>query len=151
MKKKIIIVCVVIMVIFIILGGLFMASLYTSFEDAFEANWGIVLPDGMKEEFYQAGELGFQGDGIRYNIFVVDEDENFFSDFEDEEDSKIESRILELLDIINVNAKHRPNFTHPYIWKHVNIGWGMFEGDGDHLYMLYDLETHELFILQDIL
>lgn len=141
-KKAIIICCVVIMALVAISAGLYFGgNVYYTSERIYEQTWNIELPDGMKKEFEVKADNSFHGDGIRYTIYSVNETEKFFSDFKDEKDSKIESAVSEYLGTINITSEHQPDWEHHYTWKHI-------EEYENHLYMIYDLETYELFVLQ---
>lgn len=141
-KKAIIICCVVIAVLVAISAGLYIAgNIYYSSKRIYELNWNIELPDGIKQEFEEKTDISFRGDGIRYTIYSAEEDENFFDDFQSEKDSTIESAFSESLSSLNITSEHRPNWEHNYMWKHI-------ENYEDNLYMIYDQQTDELFILQ---
>lgn len=141
-KKAIIICCVVIAVLVAISAGLYIAgNVYYSSERIYEQTWNIELPDGMKKEFEEKTDNSFHGDGIRYTKYSVKEAENSLSDFKSEKDATIESAISEYLSTINIASEHQPNWGHNYTWKHI-------EKYENHLYMIYDQQTNELFVLQ---
>ena len=141
-KKAIIICCVVIVALVAISAGLYIAgNVYYSSERIYELTWNIELPDDMKKEFEEKADNSFHGDGTRYTVYSVKEVEQFLSDFKTEKDSAIESTVSEYLNAINITSEHQPDWSHNYAWKHI-------EEYKNHLYMLYDLQTNELFVLQ---
>lgn len=123
-------------------AGLYIAgNVYYSSKRIYEQTWNIELPDGMKQEFEEKTDNSFHGDGIRYTTYSVKEAENSFNDFKSEKDSTVESAISEYLNIIKIASEQQPNWEHNYTWIHI-------EKYENHLYMIYDQQTNELFVLQ---
>lgn len=83
----------------------------------YKRHWGLSLPLKLEEKF-SAADTGFTGDGDRYTIFIVKEiPDGYLSDFSEEKDQNIEMYVNEIADELNLEQKHRPDFSKSYRWK----------------------------------
>lgn len=145
-KKALIICCVVIAALAVISAGLYIAgNLYYSSSRIYEQTWDIDLPNNMQEKYEAKSDSNFLGDGVRYTIYHLSSNDDFLKDFQTNKDTSFESSFADGLnnfdETLNVPANQQPNWEHKYIWKQV-------EKYENHLYMVYDQQTEELFILQ---
>ena len=138
----------------IVLVGLYISGrMYFNTRRIFKENWGIELPKGMKEVFQAKTDMGFHGDVTRYTVFSVEETNTFFDEFNNTKNLNIEESFCKYLngegilyssDILEIPSQQLPNWEHSYTWKYI-------EKDNDCMYMIFDKETKQLFILEVIM
>ncbi len=86
---------------------------YMSTAKTFELNWGIILPNDFKEEYYIDTGTSFHGDGQRYSIFKGN---NFMTSLKEEKNSELESEVSNLYNSLNVPKEKQIDFSHKYSW-----------------------------------
>ncbi len=147
MKKstKIILIILIIAVIAVAIPtGMYVAGNYY-FTDAriYEEYWNINLPRTVKEAFSKKSETGFNGDGLSYTVFkYADSSADFTKNFKKEKNTDMENEVLSILSALSVEKVNSPDFSHRYSWLQQDK-----EG-GDKLYMIYDLDTKKLYVVQ---
>ena len=130
------------------------AQYVSDYREAFEANWGIELPENMRK-IYGKGFKDFIGDRFRYAVFEVSDDEFFASGFSDDKNEELEAYIAIKLPEggdFRINRKYFPDFDKEYIWrtevKDFFTEEGVVTGRKWELSMIYFPETSELAIYQ---
>lgn len=158
-RKLVIILSVFLLVILMILY--YINKLYFLPEERqsavyYEESWNIKFPNDMKVVYTTHGELGFQGDGIRYCVFRCDDGaDGFFKDFKKEKSNGFEEEFRSLTIgtdgsendtalAINVPDKYLPDWTDNYIWKKKER-----HGQFDSLYMVFNRKINRLFVLEN--
>ncbi len=122
----------------------------------YEEGWNMKFPTDMEVVYTTHGELGFQGDGIRYCVFRCnDGTDDFFKDFNKDKSNGFEEEFRSLTIgtdgsendtalAINVPDKYLPDWTDNYIWKKKE-----YHGQFDSLYMVFNQKTSQLFVLEN--
>ena len=131
--------------IFVIIPlGLYMAGkYYTTDKTIYEQNWGIVLPDGLKEIYSETSPPSFHGDGVRFTVFSEKKtDEKFIATFHNKKDEDIEKFVEEILDELNVNEEDRPDLDKAYRWKKYR------EFQNDTLIIIYIKDVEKYYFFQ---
>lgn len=142
-RNKIIIGFILVLVIAIPVGLYIAGNIYYSPERNYEENWNIELPDNMKERFDTKDVESFHNDGIRYTIYDLKEQSEFFDDFKTEKSISFENDFRENLSVLNLSNAEQPNWNNDYLWKEINQY-------SNHLYMVLDTTTNTLFITQKL-
>ncbi len=123
------------------------------YREAFEANWGIDLPENMRK-IYKKSTTTFFNDSIRYAVFEVNDEEFFASDFSEEKNEELEDYIAQELPEkggeLKINHKYFPDFDKEYIWRTEEKDFSTSDRIGEKwkLSMIYFPETSELVIYQ---
>lgn len=112
MKKKIVLLVLVLFVVCFL--GRFLHK--NQNEIIYEKMWNISIPNSADEVYSAKSEMGFNGDGLRYSIYVgCDEPVNGI-DFISDSNEEIEKEIYLKLREINVEDNRLPNFSDNYSW-----------------------------------
>ena len=142
LKKVVIAFMIVIMLLIISMIGLYkyMCS-FMSVSKTFELNWGIILPNDFKEEYYTDTGASFHGDGIRYSVF---EGNNFMTSLKEEKDEKLENEISELYISLNTPKEYQIDFSHKYIWTKVI----QKDDERNYIYCIFDEEISKFYFYE---
>lgn len=127
--------------------GLFIAGkCFLTSARIYDINWNIVLPYDTKEKYNAETPQDFPGDGMRYTVFQIKEANApfFLSDASNQKDVTIENEVLSILNIVNVEKKWYPDFSHEYSWKKISKS-------DDKLYIIYDPKTSLVYFVQKIM
>lgn len=150
MKKRrfsIVFVVVIYCGLFLLTGALVWNRM-TDYSVALEANWGIELPSGARytEVYETASEASFQGDGVRYHVFVY-EHEGYMAELLAEEnllpaDSSTPADVL--LDELSVPEEERPAYD-------ACVSRYMKQSDNDTIYLFLDKQRNKLYIVESFM
>ncbi|WP_206459286.1 hypothetical protein [Anaerovorax sp. IOR16] len=146
MKKMIITIIFILLLtpILIYIGG----KLYFSETKLFKLNWGIDIPASFKVS-YKIKEIGFHGDGDRYTVFrIKDENLSFINSFGVEKNIEIETFVREVLDSLKVPMEYRISFNQYYIW------WKEYKyKDGSTLVIIYfpNPDINQIYFIERIM
>lgn len=161
-RKLVIILSVLLLILFVILmilyhiNKLYFLPVGQQSVVYYEEGWNMKFPTDMQVVYTTHGELGFQGDGIRYCVFRCDDGTDvFLKDFIKDKSSRFEEEFRALTIgtedsendtalAINVPDKYLPDWTDNYIWKKKE-----HHGQLDSLYMVFDQKTSQLFVLEN--
>lgn len=146
---------VVILPIFILVVFYIVNKLYFANQSLYEENWNIKFPNDMKVLYTTHGEIGFQGDGVRYSVFNCNAGtDNFLKDFKTGKSKEFEKEFQTFIigtnessDVsamaIDVPDKYLPDWTENYMWKKMEQHEQL-----DSLYMVFNQKTNRLFVLE---
>ncbi len=124
-------------------------------QSLYEENWNMKFPSNMKVVYTTHGEIGFQGDGVRYSVFRCDAGtDDFLKDFKTGKSKNFEKEFQafiigtkESADVsamaIDVPDKHLPDWTENYMWRKMEQHEQL-----DSIYMVFNQKTNELFVLE---
>ena len=142
LKVTITILCIIICVLAVIVLVTFnIIREYLTTAKTFEFNWGITIPNDLKEEYHINTEPSFGGDGERYSIF---NGSKFIMDFNSEQNQELEQRISELNNKLNIPKENQIDFSHKYVWKKItNI-----DDERDELFIIYDFELDKYYFYE---
>lgn len=85
----------------------------------FRTNWSITIPKGDKIIFERNKEPSFNGDGEQYLIIEYDNSKKLqkvkeIIEWNENKNTKLEQKIIELLDYMKVPSETYPNFNEEY-------------------------------------
>lgn len=144
MKKSTKIIFIIAVVIVAIPVGMYIAGNYY-FTNAriYEETWNINLPRNVQEEYSKKTDTSFHGDGISYTVFQYDDSASHFTNsLTKEKNTDMEKDVSTILLALSVEKKNSPDFSHSYLWSHQG------KEDGSKLYIIYDLDTEKLYVVQ---
>lgn len=135
-------------VLILLLGGLYFARCFAP-EDfsahllkVYRRDFEVIFPDGTSEKFHTSTEQGPHGEYTAYAVYDVTGDYGeFLKDFDEGHRPDIESGFLEKMDQLEIPVENRPDFNQPYYARHKG------RNDGDHLYLVFDGNTKQLYTL----
>lgn len=146
-KLNIVILVSLIIIIFLITFSIglyrYMCS-YMSTAKTFELNWGIILPNDFKEEYYIDTGASFHGDGQRYSIF---EGNNFMTTLKEEKNHQLENEITNLYDSLNVPKENQINFSHKYSW----IKIFQKNDERNYIYCIFDKKINKFYFYEHLM
>lgn len=116
---------------------------YMSVTKTFELNWGIILPNDFKEEYYIDTGKSFHGDGQRYSVFTGD---NFLTSLKDEKNKDLENEISNLYILLKVPKEKQIDFSHQYSWLKIN----QKDDDRNYIYCIFDKEIKKFYFYENI-
>ena len=129
----------------ILLAGLFgmynFMKNYMSTAKTFKYNWGIIIPNDFKEEYYTDTGASFGGDGERYTIYSGTK---FTMDFNTENNEDLEDTIKFMYEKLNIPKDKQIDFSHEYQWKKINDR----DDKRDVLYIIYDQELNKYYFYE---
>lgn len=136
-----------------LLGDIFFDSLHHKAvpESIYEERWDLDFPDPIQETYELRGERGFTGDGTRYAVFTVEnENDGFFADFSDAPaDETFLSDFTNGLNELQVPEEQRPNLEKAYQWKFFGMNQNPFDSRYfDNLYLIWDSNVNTLYLLE---
>lgn len=105
------------------------------------------LPADIREEYNAESDHGFQGDGLWYTVYrMEDGNVSFLREAFDRKNKEMEKKVASGLASIRAEKDWYPDFTHPYVWKMLS------EKDGfQRLYILYDPKKSLIYFLLDVI
>jgi hypothetical protein len=147
LKKKWVIRAAAIILSVVLLGALGIYYLNTSYStDAYKHKWNIMLPDDLKKQ-YSAQDIGFTGDGLRYNIFKLGKNvPSFIDSSSTEKNAEMEADVNKALAVLKIDKNNYPNFSHNYRWMIPTDNGGL-----DKMYIIYDPEADLVYFLESII
>lgn len=129
----------------VLLAGLFgmynFMKNYMSTAKTFKYNWGIIIPNDFKEEYYTDTGASFGGDGERYTIYSGTK---FTMDFNTENNEDLEDTIKFMYEKLNVPKDKQIDFSHEYQWKKINDR----DDKRDVLYIIYDQKLNKYYFYE---
>jgi len=129
----------------VLLAGLFgmynFMKNYMSTAKTFKYNWGIIIPNDFKEEYYTDTGASFGGDGERYTIYSGTK---FTMDFNTENNEDLEDTIKFMYEKLNIPKDKQIDFSHEYQWKKINDR----DDKRDVLYIIYDQELNKYYFYE---
>jgi len=114
---------------------------YMSTAKTFKYNWGIIIPNDFKEEYYTDTGASFGGDGERYTIYSGTK---FTMDFNTENNEDLEDTIKSMYEQLNIPKDKQIDFSHEYQWKKINDR----DDKRDVLYIIYDQELNKYYFYE---
>jgi len=147
-RKKLnrVIVVSVIIIIFLVICTIGLYKYICNFmttSKMFELNWGIILPNDFKEEYYIDTGVSFHGDGQRYSIFKGN---HFMTSLETERNEELENEISNLYVSLNIPKENQIDFSHPYSWTKIF----QKEDHRNYIYCIFDAEIHTFYFYENI-
>lgn len=145
-KKVLFVICIVIVALVLVCVGQFVwAKLYYTPQRIYELNWKLEFPDDTRVAYNMTSGADPHGEGIKYTIFDVDKDKiaDFIDGWETESSKNFENGLKTDLEMIDVPAEKYPNFDHKYDWISL-------EQYSDKLFMMYDHQENQLYVLDFI-
>lgn len=81
-------------------------------------NWGITIPTDFKEIYHISSDLGFHGDGWRYNVYNPKNKTHlpFFNGFQKSSDKDVEVFVKNCLNKLEADKNYFPLFNQEYLW-----------------------------------
>lgn len=129
----------------VLLAGLFgmynFMKNYMSTAKTFKYNWGIIIPNDFKEEYYTDTGASFGGDGERYTIYSGTK---FTMDFNTENNEDLEDTIKFMYEKLNIPKDKQIDFSHEYQWKKINDR----DDKRDVLYIIYDQKLNKYYFYE---
>ena len=118
------------------------------YADCMNRNWHLNLPETDVEIYVKNSGASFTGDGIRYHILQYDEEsaDIILKSFDweaGELNSELADKMEEWLDSIDVPLEDRPKQNE---WKHTTLL--RKECNSDHLIMIFDEDTNQLYVVE---
>ena len=95
----------------------------------------------MKVKFDIKDGNSSHNDGVRYTVFEVKEQSEFFNDFSSKNSPAFEEHFQENISGLKLSDENLPNWNDNYIWKQMEL----YE---NALYIVFDTDTDTLFITQ---
>lgn len=95
----------------------------------------------MKVKFDIKDGNSSHNDGVRYTVFEVKEQSEFFNDFSSKKPPAFEEHFQENISGLKLSDENLPNWNDNYIWKQMEL----YE---NALYIVFDTDTDTLFITQ---
>lgn len=114
---------------------------YMSTAKTFKYNWGIIIPNDFKEEYYTDTGASFGGDGERYTIYSGTK---FTMDFNTENNEDLENTIKFMYEKLNIPKDKQIDFSHEYQWKKINDR----DDKRDVLYIIYDQKLNKYYFYE---
>ena len=128
-----IIICAALALLLAVLGPAIWSALRYAGAGVYEANWGLAMPDGIKELYRTDSGASFHGDGYRYAVYDYPEpDEEFDSLLNAGADEYIGERFSEIADELDVPGSERPDLGEDFSWR---VGRRPFD-ERDKLYII---------------
>lgn len=118
----------------------------------YRETWHVVLPDSVQRQCYESNQsFAGQGDGnscavYRWNDSNPPQDFSFFSGASSRKNKDVERKVTQILSLLKVDSKFRPDFSGPYEWKILSRNEGFWK-----LYLLYDPNSSLLYCVEDII
>ena len=131
---------IIVLIISLIALYKFMSN-YMSVAKTFELNWGIILPNDFKEEYYVDTGASFHGDGERYSVFKGN---NFMTSLKKEKNQELESVISKLYISLKVSKENQINFSHQYSWTKIISK----DDDRNYIYCIFDEEANKFYFYE---
>lgn len=132
-QRNLIIICAALALLLAVLGPAIWSALRYAGAGVYEANWGLAMPDGIKELYRTDSGASFHGDGYRYAVYGYPEpDEEFDSLLNAGADEYIGERFSEIADELGVPEGERPDLGADFSWR---VGRRPFD-ERDKLYMI---------------
>lgn len=116
---------------------------YMNTAKTFELNWGIILPNDFKEEYYIDTGASFHGDGQRYSTFTGS---NFMTSLKEENNNELESEISDLYVSLNVPKEEQIDFSHNYSW----IKIPQKNDERNYIYCIFDEEINKFYFYENL-
>lgn len=144
--NKVIILSLIIIILLIgfIIGFYKYMCNYMNTAKTFELNWGLVLPNDFKEEYYIDTGASFHGDGQRYSIFTGN---NFLTTLKEEKNEQLENEITSLYTSLKVPQEKQIDFSHQYSWTKIL----QKDDNRNYIYCIYDEEINKFYFFENIL
>ena len=127
----------------------------------YEINWKIDLPSDYKVIYQMQDDHGFRGDGNRYTILQLTEDNSFplrYEKYEETDDmqeaeenstdgnySEIESFVDEIIAKLNIPQEYRPVYLNRYSWQK------FVKHKSDILVILYFPELKRMYFIEKLI
>ena len=131
---------IIVLIISLIALYKFMSN-YMSVAKTFEQNWGIILPNDFKEEYYVDTGASFHGDGERYSVFKGN---NFMTSLKKEKNQELESVISKLYISLKVSKENQIIFSHQYSWTKIISK----DDDRNYIYCIFDEEANKFYFYE---
>ncbi len=132
-QRNLIIICAVFALLLAVFGPAAWSALRYLGAGVYEANWGLAMPDGIKELYRTDSGASFHGDGYRYAVYDYPEpDEDFDSLLNAGADEYIGERFSEIADELEVPEGERPDLGADFSWR---VGRRPFD-ERDKLYII---------------
>lgn len=145
-KKAFFAIGIVILLLALLCVGRFIwAKLYYTPQRIYELTWKLEFPDDTQVSYNVTSKEDLRGEGIKYTIFDVDKDKivDFINGWENESSENFEQEFKADLELIDVPAEKYPHFDHKY-------GWMSLEQYSDELFMMYDYQENQLYVMDFI-
>ena len=132
-QRNLIIICAALALLLAVFGPAACSALRYMGAGVYEANWGLAMPDGIKELYRTDSGASFHGDGYRYAVYDYPEpDEDFDSLLNAGADEYIGERFSEIADELGVPEGERPDLGADFSWR---VGRRPFD-ERDKLYII---------------
>ncbi len=117
-QRNLIIICAALALLLAVFGPAAWSALRYLGAGVYEANWGLAMPDGIKELYRTDSGASFHGDGYRYAVYDYPEpDEEFDSLLNAGSDEYIGERFSEIADELDVPGSERPDLGEDFSWR----------------------------------
>lgn len=117
-QRNLIIICAALALLLAVFGPAAWSALRYVGAGVYEANWGLAMPDGIKELYRTDSGASFHGDGYRYAVYDYPEpDEEFDSLLNAGADEYIGERFSEIADELGVPEGERPDLGADFSWR----------------------------------
>lgn len=136
---------IIVIIIFCTLGWVCF-KIGSSYTEIIKANWEISLPNGYKEIYEKDSGASFLGDGQRYHIFRYKDIEavNECIEWYVGTNVVVKTEVEEVLEGLDVPEDMWPNLTTEYKY------YSKLKLDSSRLYLIFNEELKELYIVEDI-
>lgn len=115
--------------------------------------WDIQFPSKLHKTYEKIGTQGFTGDGSRYSVFLVEnEQDGFFTDFSEAPapNEEFVLTVTEQLHQLQIPEEQQPDWASAYKWKYLgqNQNSDASARYFDNLYLIWDTTSNTLFVLE---
>ena len=140
--KKIWFVFTILIILILIIYVAF--NFYFSDAKILEKNWNVIVPVGSIKLYSKNGLIDFQGHGLRYNVFQIkNANAAILQDLSDGKNIEMEKNVDKILNEINADKSKYNIFLNDYKWK-ILLKYTY------KLYIVYDIKTSIIYLIQDI-
>lgn len=114
---------------------------------AYEVNWGIDLPDGIRALYSVGTPPSFHGDGDQYNVYDVkniEGIEEFIRGFSSGYDADMADEVSDILVSAGDDGRYAFDFD-SVLWQRLT------KADNSRLYIIFDVETGRLHLVERLM
>lgn len=144
MKKRLRLLFIILFLVIAAAVGLYFGiNAYNSPARMYEENWKLNLPQGITQKYDVRTPPDFFGEGYHYTVYQLkSQDVSFLKNTS--KNDEFEKNVSSILNQFDVKKDWYPDFSHNYLWKEISK-------DDDTLYIIYDLKTNLLYLVQIIM
>lgn len=112
-----------------------------SYYEVLKYNWDVSLPSDYNEIYKSLVDTSLISEGNKYHVFQYNEN-NFDLDFKKEKNLDLESKILKIVEELDVPEKYMFDFNNDYLY------YVLDDKDDSSLYIIDDPNTYKLYVIE---